>query len=426
MAPRPPSLPPQLANDCFAIDQPLLPVADALAHLQAVAQPVTKIETIALAGAEGRILATPVLADRAVPPCDNAAVDGYAVRHQDLHPGTATRLPVTTRIAAGDAPTTTPLEATAAHIFTGAPMPPGADTVFMQEDCQRDGDTVVLPAGIKAGANRRFAGEDIAVGDCILHPGQVLRPQELGVIASLGRAEIAVHQRLRVALFSTGDELCEPGSATANGKIYDSNRQVIAAMLRANGFVVNDLGILRDDFDTISDALHAAAKTHDAVITSGGVSGGEEDHVKHAVSAHGQIHLWRIAIKPGRPLAMGQMGNVPFIGLPGNPVAVMVTYLRFARPLLTRLAGAPWPEPVFYPLPAGFSFQKKPGRREYLRVAVRPNASGQLQLQQIPGSGSGILTTMVAADGVVELSDECTEIVPGDLLDYVPFTEVMR
>lgn len=426
MGPRRQAAEPQLANDCFAIDQPLLPVKAALVHLQAVAQPVTALETIALEHAQGRILAQPVIAARAVPPCDNAAVDGFAVRHQDLDPQRPTRLPVVMRISAGDRPASKPLAAAAARIFTGAPMPPAADTVFMQEDCQSDGDHVILPAGLKIGANRRCAGEDIAAGDCVLPAGRQLRPQELGIAASLGLARLSVHRRLRVALFSTGDELCQPGEIAGDGQIYDSNRQIIAAMLQANGFVVDDLGILGDDFAGIRDALSAAAESHDAVITSGGVSGGEEDHVKRAVSANGQIHLWRIAIKPGRPLAMGQLGTVPFIGLPGNPVAVMVTYLRFARPLLSRLAGGPWSEPIFYPLPADFTFRKKPGRREYLRVTLRTGADGQMRLDQVPGSGSGILTTMAAADGLVELDDDCTMIAPGDLLNYVPFTEVMR
>ena len=301
----------------------------------------------------------------------------------------------------------------------------GPDTVFMQEDVDLDGDRVCLPPGIKPGANRRFAGEDIAAGARVLTAGQRLRAQELGVLAALGHAEVAVRARLSVALFSTGDELSQPGAPAGAGQIYDSNRTVIAAMLRTAGCAVADLGILPDAHDQVRAALAAAAETHDAVITSGGVSAGEEDHVKAAVAQAGQVHLWRIAIKPGRPLALGQIGRVPFIGLPGNPVAVMVTFIRFARPFLRRLAGAPWAEPHFYPLPADFDVEKKAGRREDLRVAVAAGVDGRSVLRHVPGSGSGILTTMVAATGLVELDDATTRIVAGDSLDYLPFTEVL-
>ncbi|MEC8847131.1 MAG: gephyrin-like molybdotransferase Glp [Pseudomonadota bacterium] len=419
----------QLADDCFAQDRPLLPAADALAHLRAAARPVTGVETVPLDDALGRVLADDVMAARAVPPRDNAAVDGYAVYHGDLAPAGPTVLPVGGRVAAGDNLGRDQRRGEAIRIFTGAAMPTGPgggpDTVFMQEDVDLDGDRVCLPPGIKPGANRRFAGEDIAAGARVLTAGQTLRAQELGVLASLGQAEVAVRERLSVAVFSTGDELSQPGTPAGDGMIYDSNRAVIAAMLRTAGCAVADLGILPDDHDQVRAALAAAAETHDAVITSGGVSAGEEDHVKAAVAQAGQVHLWRIAIKPGRPLALGQIGRVPFIGLPGNPVAVMVTFIRFARPFLRRLAGAPWAEPQFYPLPADFDFEKKAGRREYLRVAVAAGVDGRSVLRHVPGSGSGILTTMVAATGLVELDDATTRIVAGDSLDYLPFTEVL-
>ncbi|MBM84979.1 MAG: molybdopterin molybdenumtransferase MoeA, partial [Rhodospirillaceae bacterium] len=353
----------QLSDDCFAFAGGLTPVDTALDHLLVVLVPIAEPETVALASAHGRILATTVVAGEMVPPHDNSAVDGYAVYFDDLSTNTPTTLPVAGIAAAGH-PFFRPQErGEAVWIFTGAPMPTGADnvapdTVMMQEDCTETGDLVVLPPGIKRGANRRFAGEDVKVGDIILEAGQVLRAQEIGLAASVGVTNLSVRTPLRAAIFSTGDEVRDPGTARKPGTIYDSNRFTLAALLKGVGCVVDDLGILPDDQAEIGRALTAAAESHDVILTSGGVSAGAEDHVRGAIAEHGSMHFWRLAIKPGRPIALGQVARVPFVGLPGNPVAAMVTFLCVARPLILRLAGRVHIKPRSFQVRAGFAYKK--------------------------------------------------------------------
>ena len=358
----------QLSDDCFAFGGALTPAAEALAQLENVVHPIAETETVDLRAANGRILAETVISERAVPPHDNAAVDGYAVFFDDLDAAEDTRLPCTGRAAAGHPLGRPAVRGEAIRIFTGAPMPPGPDTVLMQEDCRVDGDAVIVPPGIKRGANWRSAGEDIAPGTTILTAGRALRPQDIGLAASVGRTGLAVFRRLRVAIFSTGDEVYEPGAALGEGGIYDSNRYVIAGLAERLGCAVTDMGILPDSLGVITDALAARSHDHDLLLTSGGMSTGDEDHVKAAVEALGHLHFWRLAIRPGRPIALGQVGRVPFIGLPGNPVAVMVTFLRFARPLILRLGGCTEVEPAHYRVAAGFDYRKKKGRREWLRA----------------------------------------------------------
>ena len=414
----------QLSDDCFAFGGTLMTAAEALAELGARLGPVTGTESLPIARAAGRILAKDIVSDIAVPPHDNAAVDGYAVFFDDLSPNSETRLPLAGRITAGHPLRDAAAPGNAYRIFTGAPMPAGPDTVLMQEDCRTDGDAVVIPAGIKLGANRRFAGEDITAGTIVLRAGRRLRPQDLGLLASTGRTEIEVFQPLRVALFSTGDEVRDVGNPLPAGCIYDANRYSIAALLGQLGCIVDDLGILEDRAEPIRSALAAAARNHDVVMTSAGVSTGEEDHVRAAVEALGSIHFWRLAIRPGRPLALGQVGSVPFIGLPGNPVAVMVTFMRFARPALLRLAGCTEIEPAFFRVPAAFSYRKKPSRREWIRAVLVPGKNGVVQAEKFPRDGAGILSSMVAADGLIELAEELTQIEPGTMVDFLPFNEV--
>ena len=253
----------------------------------------------------------------------------------------------------------------------------------MQEDCRVDGDAVIVPPGIKRGANRRHAGEDIAPGTTILTAGRALRPQDVGLAASIGRTELLVFRRLRVAIFSTGDEVYEPGAALGEGGIYDSNRYVIAGLAERLGCALTDMGILPDSLDAIVGALAERSRDHDLLLTSGGMSTGDEDHVKAAVEALGHLHFWRLAIRPGRPIALGQVGRVPFIGLPGNPVAVMVTFLRFARPLILRLGGCTEVEPAHYRVPAAFDYKKKRGRREWLRARLSARPDGTLGAEKI-------------------------------------------
>jgi molybdopterin molybdotransferase len=414
----------QLSDDCFAFGGRLMTMAEARSLLDARVTPVVESETAALGDALGRILAHDLTAPIAVPPHANSAVDGYAVHFDDLARDADTRLRIVGRVAAGHPSAEGPARGEALRIFTGAPMPSGPDTVLMQEDCRVEGDTVVIRPGIKRGANFRVAGEDVEAGAVVLKAGHRLRPQDVGLAASLGLRALAVRRRLKVALFSTGDELREPGQVLAPGAIYDSNRYTLAALLRVTGVEIDDLGILPDRLPAIRAALADAAERHDAILTSGGMSTGEEDHVKAAVEAIGALHFWRLAIKPGRPVALGQIGRVPFVGLPGNPVAVMVTYLRVARPLLLKLAGAADLEPMLYRVRAGFSYRKKQERREYVRAWLEAGDDGAPVARRFPRDGAGILSSMVEADGLVELAEDLTTLEPGALVDYLPFSEV--
>jgi molybdopterin molybdotransferase len=299
-------------------------------------------------------------------------------------------------------------------------MPAGADTVFMQEDVRRDGDTVTLPAGLKRGSNARAAGEDIAHGACAIPAGRRLRPQDVALAAATGHDRIAVRTRLRVALFSTGDELAEPGRPLAPGAIHDSNRVMLAALLARFGVAVSDLGILRDEPAALAARLAAAARDHDLILTSGGVSTGEEDHVKAAVEAAGSLMFWRLAIKPGRPVAMGLVQGTPFVGLPGNPGAVYVTLLFVVRPLLARLGGAVDPPLVGQPVRAAFAYRKKSGRREFVRVSVTSAPDAVLEASKYPRDGAGVLSSLTESDGLVELADAVTTVTPGDILTFYP------
>ena len=414
----------QLSDDCFAFGAPLMPASDALALLRSRLGPVVEPETVPLAEAGGRVLAADVVAGRAVPPHDNAAVDGFAVFHDDLDPAHETRLAVAGRVTAGHPLGRAARHGEAVRIFTGAPMPDGADTVLMQEDCRVDGDSVVVPPGSKRGANRRFAGEDVKAGSVILTAGRRLRPQDVGLAASVGCTALTVYRRPRVALFSTGDEVREPGAALPAGCIYDANRYVLAGLIRELGCDVDDLGILEDRLEVIRGALAVAAGKHDAIMTSGGASTGEEDHVRSAVASLGSIYFWRLAIRPGRPIALGQVQRTPFIGLPGNPVAVMVTFMRFARPALLLLAGCTEIEPTVYRVRADFAYKKKLGRREWLRASLFTAPDGTLSARKFPRDGAGILTSMVESDGLIELGEELTRLDPGTMVDFLPFSEV--
>ena len=417
---------PKIHDDCFVPAGGLMALDDALALLAERIKPVAGTETVPLARALGRTLTEAVTGDRDVPPHDNAAVDGYAVRFADIAGAGETRLPVTGRVAAGH-----PLErparpGEAVRIFTGAPLPEGLDTVIMQEDCRLEGETVVFGGRLRQGANRRRRGEDVRAGDVILEAGIRLRPQEIGLAASVGRAALKVRRPLRAAVFSTGDEVRDPGTAAPAGCIYDANRYAVGGLLRGLGCAVTDLGILPDRLKAIRDALSRAAVEHDLIVTSGGVSLGDEDHVRAAVEALGRLHLWRLAIKPGRPLALGQVGEAAFVGLPGNPVAAMVTFLRIARPVILGLAGRRGGEPRLYKVRSAFDYAKKAGRREWLRVHLTTDAGGEPRAVKYAADGSGILASMVAADGLVELPDALETVNEGDLVDFLPFAEVFQ
>jgi molybdopterin molybdotransferase len=414
----------QLSNDCFAFGGQLMSAADALARLAERLTVVAEPEDVALKDACGRILAEDVVAQRSVPPHDNAAVDGYAVFYEDLKGAAETRLEVAGRAAAGHPLGSAARRGQAVRVFTGAPMPDGPDTVFMQEDCRLDRGAVVVPPGIKRGANRRRAGEDVTAGATILRAGRRLRPQDIGLAASIGRTMIRVYKPLRVALLSTGDEIRDIGQDLPPGCVYDANRYALAGLLARVGCQVDDLGIVPDRRAALREVLDRAAAAHDLLVSSGGVSTGEEDHVRAVVDELGSLHFWRLAIRPGRPIALGQIRRVPFIALPGNPVAVMVTFMRFARPAILLMSGCRDVEPRTFPVRAGFEFRKKEGRREWLRVRLARDADGIPIARKFPREGAGILTSMVESDGLVELPEQLTAVEPGMMVDYLPFSEV--
>ena len=417
----------QLSDDCFAFSGPLLRVAAAEALIQERITPVAEVETVTLAEARDRVLAHDIVAPLDLPPFDNSAVDGYAVRHADLAGEAETTLRVVDRLTAGHAAGRALRPGEAIRIFTGAPMPAGADTVFMQEDTRVEGEAVIVPPGLKPGANRRSAGEDVRRGALLLPGGRRLGAQHVALAAAAGMAKIEVRRRVRVAVFSTGDEIVEPGSPRPAPALYDANRYLLGAMLARLGASVTDLGILADDPEVIARALRAAAVTHDLVLTTGGVSTGEADHVRATIEAIGTLVFWRIGIKPGRPVAMGVVpGAKPgtgaaFAGLPGNPVAAFVTFVRIVRPLLLRLAGA-LPEPLAaLPVRAGFAYRKKEGRREYVRVTLRRGADGSLEAIKYPQDGAGVITSLTETDGLVELDEDIRSIALGATVGFLPY-----
>ncbi len=418
-------------TDCFAPQDAPLTAAEARGRFAAGLKAIAGRERVPLRRALGRILAEDLIAADQIPPHDNSAVDGFAVYFDDLAATSETVLPVTGRIAAGHPLDRPARPGEALEIFTGAPLPAGPDTVFMIEDCTRENDHVRLPPGIKRGDNRRHAGEDVRPGDRVVARGARLRPQEVGMAASLGRAELDVFAALKVAVFSTGDEIRDPrdGGERPEGCIFDINRYAIIGLLERMGCAVTDLGIFADDPAPLAQGLAGAAADHDLLVTSGGVSMGAEDHVRTVVEKLGRLSFWKLAIKPGRPIALGAIGRdggeTPFIGLPGNPVAAMVTFLGIARPIVLLLGGATDTEPRLFQVKAGFDFTKKPGRREWLRASLELDDAGCQVATKFPVGGSGILSSMVAADGLIELAEEVETVAKGDAVDFLPFSEVM-
>jgi molybdopterin molybdotransferase len=417
----------QLTDDCFAFSGPLLPVEEVERIINERVVAVGEVETIALKSACGRVLAAAVIAPMDLPPFDNSAVDGYAVRHADLDAGRESRLAVVDRLTAGHMAARALGPGQAVRIFTGAPMPLGADTVFMQEDVRAEGPAVIVPAGLKPGANRRLAGEDVRSGAIILPAGRRLAPQDVALAAAVGLTGLDVRRRVRVAVFSTGDEIVEPGSARPAPALFDANRYLLAGLIERLGGAPSDLGILPDDPQALAGAIAAAAATHDLVLTSGGVSTGEADHVRRAVESIGRLVFWRVAIKPGRPVAMGVIpgstrgADAAFVGLPGNPAAVYVTFARVVRPLLLRLAGAESATLMALPVRAAFAYRKKAGRREYVRVKLTRAADGAVEAVKHAQEGAGIITSLTETDGLVELPEETTRVEPGASVGFLSY-----
>jgi molybdopterin molybdotransferase len=415
----------QLSDDCFAFGGNLLPVERAAELMAQQVTPISETEVVALPQADTRVLVTDLVAPIPLPPFDNSAVDGYAVRHADVAARGETRLRVHDRLAAGQAAERAIGAGEAIRIFTGAPMPQGADTVYMQEDVQIDGDLVVLPPGLKRGANRRLAGEDIATGEVAIAAGRRLQPADVALAAALGLAQLTVRRRVRVALFSTGNEIAPQGKPLPPASLYDSNRFLLMSLLARAGAQTTDLGILPDERSTIAKAIAAASKDHDLVLTSGGVSTGDADHVKAAVESQGKLVFWRLAIKPGRPVAMGVVNGAAFVGVPGNPVAALVTFINVVRPLIFRLSGtAPGPlTPI--PARAAFHHKKKKDRREYLRGTLRQDG-GHLAADKQAVDGAGILTSVTRSTGFIVLAEDTLTVQPGDEVQFLPYDSVMN
>ena len=421
----------QLTDDCFAFNGPLLPVADAERLIGERVTPVSGHEMVPLRDAAGRVLAEDVIAPVNVPPFDNSAVDGYAVRAQDLQSSAEMRLQIVDRVAAGHDAARALRAGEAIRIFTGAPMPDGADTVFMQEDCRIEDGAVIVPPGLQPGANRRLAGEDIRAGTVALPAGRRLAVQHIALAAALGLTALNVRRRVRVALFSTGDEIVEPGTRLPRAALYDSNRYLLSGLIARMGAAIADLGILSDDPNELAQALKAAAEDHDLVLTSGGVSTGEADYVRSTIERIGKIVFWRVAIKPGRPVAMGVIpaskpgDGAAFVGLPGNPVAVFVTFVRVVRPLLLRLSGALAEPLVAMPARAAFSYKKRKGRREYVRVSLRPAADGTVEAVKHAQDGAGVITSLTETDGLAELGEDVTTVEPGSPIGFLSYASLV-
>jgi len=408
----------------------VISVAEARARLQALGAARCGVEQVPLAATTGRILAVDIVSPIDVPPTDNSAVDGYAI----LATEAGNTLPVSLRIPAGAVPDALP-PGSAARIFTGAAVPANADTVVMQEDCEavfaeevvgekvageNMPDAVRLPGQVTAGANIRRRGQDVSRGSCVLTAGTRLTPWHAGLLASLGLAEASVYQPLRVALLTTGNELQEPGEQPLPGRIFNSNRTLLTALLQQCGCAVVDLGAVADTPEATRAALQRAAQCSDLVVSTGGVSVGEEDHVRDAVAALGAVELWKVAIKPGKPFAFGRLDNSLFVGLPGNPAAVLVTFLVLVKPLLDACAGRRREELRWYPMAADFSHPRAAKREEYLRVRVADNGC----LQPHPNQSSGMLSSACWADGLARVPVGA-KIEPGSPVDFLPFAHLM-
>jgi molybdopterin molybdotransferase len=418
-----------LRDDCFAHDSKRLRHDEALRILRGRIGPVAGPERVPLAAAAGRILGVRVAAPFDVPQHTNAAVDGFSFAAGRYDGQAGSQFAVAARAAAGHRLEQAPPPGTAARVFTGAVMPQGHDTVVMQEDVRfgtiEGRDVVAVPAGLKAGANVRKAGEDVKAGEEMLAAGTALRPQDLAALASIGMAEAQCFARLRVGFVSSGDEVVrvEAGQRLALGQVYDANAPMLSALIASAGAEPVDLGVLPDNPQDVRVRLAAAAQSLNVIVTSGGASRGEEDHLAAAIDALGKRHLWQLAIKPGRPMSFGQIGNCAVLALPGNPVAVFVCFLLYVWPLLRRMGGAEWPEPRRYRLPALFAFpNRKVGRREFWRGILKETPRG-LAVDKFARDGSGLISGLRQAHGLIDIPEDVPHVAPGDPVAFIPFSE---
>ncbi len=410
--------------DCCADghDAPALKLSEALRRILGEVQAVSGGETLAVRSALGRVLAADVVSTINVPSHTNSAMDGYAVIGAELPADGETRLEVIGTSAAGRPFAGEVRAGQCVRIMTGAPMPSGADTVVMQENVRRDGDSAIVGAAEKAGQHVRQAGEDIAAGKVALVAGTRLMPAEIGILGSLGIGEVSVRRRPRVAFFSTGDELRSVGEALGEGQIYDSNRYTIFGMLTRLGVDILDMGVIRDDRDAVEQAFAKASEEADAIVTSGGVSVGDADYVAETLERIGTVGFWRVAMKPGRPLAFGRIGDALFFGLPGNPNSVMVTFYQIVQPALQALAGMPDPEPpLTMPAISASALRKKPGRREFQRGVLSRSGDGRLIVRKTGHQGSGVLSSMAAANCFIVLAEDSGPVSEGDEVTVQPF-----
>ncbi|MBX9605220.1 MAG: molybdopterin molybdotransferase MoeA [Gammaproteobacteria bacterium] len=406
-------------------DQTSLSCDEALTRILGQCEPLAGIERLHLRAALGRVLAAPIAAPFDLPAHTNSAVDGYAVRAADLPLEGTRRLRVIGSAFAGHPFAGSLGAGQAVRIMTGAAVPPGTDVVVMQEHALRHGDEVEIDGAHKPGQNVRAAGEDMVRGQCALAAGRRLGPAELGVIASLGIGEVDVHRRVRVAYFSTGDELRSIGETLGPGEIFDSNRYTLFAMLTRAGVEILDLGVVRDRRDLVEARFREAAAIADVVITSGGVSVGEADYIREVLAALGDVRFWKVSMKPGRPLAFGTLGAARFFGLPGNPVSVMVTFYQFVRPALEKMAGGTPSSLLTLKARTTGTLKKRPGRTEFQRGVLSRDVTGELCVTATGDQGSGILQSMTAGDCFIILGLDTAKVEPGTLVDVQPFSALM-
>ena len=410
--------PPPLRNDCFALPAGVewTPVDEALALLRDRMTPVVGVETVPLMQAAGRVLAADVVAKRSNPPHANTAVDGYGFAGASVGEGALVLPLVEGRAAAGVPFDGVVPEGQAIRVLTGADLPNGVDTVVLDEDTRVGDGHVAFHGPLKVGANTRKAGEDVVSGAVALAAGRVLTPADLALSAAIGHGLLDVRARLRVAVLSTGDEIVDPGAAVNAGQIFDANRPMLLSLCEQFGYAAVDMGRAPDRRDALAARLDEAAAAADVILTSGGASAGDEDHLSALLRETGAMQEWRIALKPGRPLALGLWKGKPVFGLPGNPVAALVCTLVFARPAMQVMAGAGWSDPQGFDVPAAFEKRKKPGRREYLRARMR---NGQAEV--FKSEGSGRISGLSWAEGLVELPDGAVHVKPGDPVRYIPY-----
>lgn len=400
----------------------LTPIKQAFETLISSLTSIEESESVLLLDSVGRVLAEDLVSSVNVPPLTNSAMDGYALRTADLS-AEPTELRVSQRIAAGQVGTELGA-GEAARIFTGAPLPEGSDAVVMQENCEAEGDLVRVMQNVVSGENLRAAGDDIKAGATLLSAGHRLLPQDMGLAASTGATALIVKRKMRVAVMTTGDELVPPGNELAPGQIYNSNYYSLAALLQQLDCEVEELGVVEDDFETTKNVLIDAAGKVDCIISTGGVSVGEEDHVKAAVEANGHLDLWKLAIKPGKPFASGKVGNTQFFGLPGNPVSAFVTFLLLVKPCLLQMLGSDSAQAQTYSVAAGFSAKQSGERQEYIRANLHRGDDGSAQVKPFVNQSSGVGASLSSAQGLA-IIPPFTAIAPGDILEFIPFSQLL-